>query len=285
MEVRYIHSIPSSARTLWKAFKTLPKKSGAAFPSIKYVLESVQADPSKLHAYNTLFGYTGDIVPSTYWHTRFFPIRILLAADKKFPFPLPGMVHLTDTITQYEPIKASDTLRMECYLGKCMRHEKGTAFETITQLFLHDKLVWEENTVNLRIGKTQLGEEEYSAYEFPLVESTKETELTIPRSMGKKYAHISGDFNPIHVSVLGAKIFGFKTSLMHGWYSLNKLLAPHQPLMDEKHTLFVAFKKPLFLPGNVVLKESATKDGFQFEVTDKKEGYPNLKGTIKSLTA
>lgn len=280
MQTETLTRIPSSISTLWRALTTVSKRKSAEIPQKKYVMENVQPDMKKLDAFQQLFGYTGDFVPSTYWHTRFFGARILLAADPKFPFPLPGMVHLTDTIRQYETILPTDSLRMECSLGHFLAHEKGTAFETFTRLYRGNKLVWEENTVNLAIGKNQFADKEYNSYEFPELINPEEQSLFIPKNMGRKYARISGDFNPIHISVLGAKLFGFKKSLMHGWYSLNKILANNPDLMTQGHEVFVAFKKPLFLPGNVLLKQQKTEQGIQFEVTDKKEGYPNLKGRL-----
>lgn len=280
MSTEVLHNFPSSVSTLWRAFTTFSKGKKVERISKKYVMEYVKPDLKKLEAFKKMFGYTSEYVPSTYWHTRFLGIRILLASDPKFPFPLPGMVHLTDTIRQYHNILPTDVLWMECYLGDFLAHEKGTAFETITKLYRDDVLVWEENTVNLYIGKSKLGDKEYNSYEFPKLQQPKEEKLYIPTNMGRKYAKISGDFNPIHVSVIGAKLFGFKKSLMHGWYGLNKILAQNQPIMLEKHELFVAFKKPLFLPGNVILKQQEIEKGIQFEVVNAKEGYPNLKGEL-----
>lgn len=281
MTTEALHSFPSSISTLWRALTTFSKRQKLQPIQKKYVMEYVKPDLKKLEAFKKMFGYTSQYVPSTYWHTRFFGIRILLASDPKFPFPLPGMVHLTDTICQYHNILPTDVLWMECYLGDFLAHEKGTAFETITKLYREDVLVWEENTVNLYIGKSQMGEQEYNSYEFPEIQASKETALFIPTNMGRKYARISGDFNPIHISVLGAKLFGFKKSLMHGWFSLNKILTENSNLMLDRHELFVAFKKPLFLPGNVILKQQEGEKGIQFEVVNAKEGYPNLKGEIR----
>ena len=283
MPTEKLHKIPSSGSTLWRALTTFSKGKNVSPIQKKYVMENVGPNLKKLQAFKQMFGYKSMFVPSTYWHTRFFGVRILLASDKAFPFPLPGMVHLTDTIKQYENILPSDNLRMECSLGNYLAHEKGTAFETITKLYRGNELVWEENTVNLHIGKTQFANREYNTHEFPELALPKEEKLFIPSNTGRKYANISGDFNPIHIHPLGAKLFGFKKSLMHGWYGLNKILSQNQDMMMKPHELFVAFKKPLFLPGDVLLKQSPMEHGIQFEVVDRAEGYPNLKGKINLI--
>lgn len=273
--------IPSSARTLWRAMTTFGRNGRSMGELPQYHMAALAPDPKRLQAFNALFGYSGEYVPSTYWHTRLFGVRIALAARRDFPFPLPGMVHLTDTIRQHAPVRSTDVLRMECGLGRVLAHEKGTAFETLTRLYRDGQLVWEENTVNLHIGQTGFAQEEYRSYAFPDLAHPQETPLTIAGNMGRTYAKISGDFNPIHISTVGAKLFGFRQKIMHGWYGLNKILATHPEAMDAPHELYVAFKKPLFLPGKVLLREEATNDGLHFEILNAAEGYPNLKGYLR----
>lgn len=277
-------SVPSSSQTLLRALGTAFKPTKKAVPELPvYVLENLTPDPQRLDAFNRLFGYSGAYVPSTYWHTRLFGVRIALAARREFPFPLPGMVHFTDTIRQYAPILPTDVLRMECLLGRFMRHEKGTAFETLTCLYHAEQPVWEENTVNLYLGKIHLGDTEYAGHEFADLHHAQEEALHIPGNMGRVYARICGDYNPIHISTVGAKLFGFKRKLMHGWYGLNKILAQHPHTMAGPHEVYAAFKKPLFLPGNVTLKQEKHDQEVRFEIVNTREGYPNLKGYLKKV--
>lgn len=281
MQAETLTHIPSSSQTLLAALGTAfksPKKTIPELPVL--VMESLRPDMQRLEAFNRMFGYAGAYVPSTYWHTRLFGVRIALAARREFPFPLPGMVHFTDSIRQYEPILPTDALRMECGLGRFLTHEKGTAFETLTKLYRNGHLVWEENTVNLYIGKIRLGETEYVGHEFAELQNPLTEELRIPGNMGRKYARISGDFNPIHISTLGAKMFGFKRKLMHGWYGLNHILAQHPEKMEAPHEIYAAFKRPLLLPGHVLTKQEKTDVQIRFEIANAKEGYPNLKGVF-----
>lgn len=279
-----LHSVPSSSQTLLKALGTAFKSPGKVVPDLPtYVLDNLRPDLKRLDAFNRMFGYSGQYVPSTYWHTRLFGVRILLAAQRNFPFPLPGMVHFTDTIRQHETVLPTDALRMECHLGQFLTHEKGTAFETLTKLYRDNRLVWEENTVNLYLGKIQLGDTEYAGHEFAELQNPQEEQLHIPGNMGRKYARICGDYNPIHVSTLGAKLFGFKRKLMHGWYGLNKILAQHPEKMSAPHEVYAAFKKPLFLPGDVLIKQERHEKKVGFEIVHAREGYPNLKGYLKVL--
>lgn len=284
MATEHLSSLPSSSQTLLRALGTVFKSPGKTVPDLPvYVSEALRPDAQRLEAFNRMFGYPGTYVPSTYWHTRLFGVRIALAARREFPFPLPGMVHFTDTIRQHETVWPTDVLRMECRLGRFLRHEKGTAFETLTYLYRGNRLVWEENTVNLYLGSIHIGEAEYTGHEFPELQHPYEDRLRIPGNMGRKYARICGDYNPIHISSLGAKLFGFKRKLMHGWYGLNQILAQHPNEMAAPHEVYAAFKKPLFIPGQVLLKQEKKASEIRFEIVHAREGYPNLKGYLKLL--
>jgi len=284
MQVETLTHIPTSSQTLLAALGTAFKSPKKVIPELPVlVMDNLRPDQQRLDAFNRMFGYSGTYVPSTYWHTRLFGVRIALAARREFPFPLPGMVHFTDSIRQHETISPTDALRMECRLGRFLTHEKGTAFETLTKLYRNDTLVWEENTVNLYIGKIQLGEAEYVGHEFAELQDPQVRELHIPGNMGRKYASISGDYNPIHISTLGAKMFGFKRKLMHGWYGLNQILALHPEKVQAPHEVYAAFKRPLLLPGHVLLKQETDEKQVRFEIANAKEGYPNLKGFLNGL--
>jgi len=49
--------------------------------------------------------------------------------------------------------------------------------------------------------------------------------LKFQLKLEKKYAAASGDYNPYHISSILAKIFGFETALVQGYWSFSKTLA------------------------------------------------------------
>jgi acyl dehydratase len=40
--------------------------------------------------------------------------------------------------------------------------------------------------------------------------------LRLPAGLSRQYARVSGDYNPIHLSSLSAKVFGFRSVVAHG---------------------------------------------------------------------
>jgi hypothetical protein len=278
-----LSSIPGSVETLLRASITGIKKPGKILPDKGYTLSGISADKSQLEAFCKMFGFSTAHVPSTYWHIRLFSVRILLASHPDAPFPLPGMVHLSDSIRQFDTIYPDDQLDVSCRFGKLLAHEKGTAFETLTELRRGNQLVWQENAVNLYLGKKDLANDPVSSPALDIEQVDHQASWQLPEQLGLKYARVSGDFNPIHLHAIGARLFGFPKHLIHGWYGLNRSIAPFQDRMAVPHELYVSFKKPLFLPGNVVAEAEIKDEKIIFEAKNAEEGYPHLKGFLKKI--
>jgi acyl dehydratase len=75
---------------------------------------------------------------------------------------------------------------------------------------------------------------------------------------GRRYARVSGDYNPIHLSALSARLFGFPTAIAHGMWSLAQTVAAlRERLPRSNYQLAVEFHKPVRLPSELILSASA----------------------------
>lgn len=276
-----LKALPSSIETLLRASVTGVKKPGNSLPDKGYTLKGLTIDKKQYSAYCKMFGFDESTVPSPYWYIRLFGLQSLLMAHPDAPFPMPGMVHLSCEIKQYNTIYPSDKLDVTCQFGRLLQHDKGTAMEIITTLKRNDKIVWEQKNINLYLGKKGIGE---VADEKPAIEITHASNTypwSLSSNLGLEYAKVSGDYNPIHLHNLGAKMLGFPKHLIHGWYSLSRAVAPVQSSIKGIHELYVSFKKPLFLPGKVLSRIQEDGETIYFDLINEKEGYPHLKGYIK----
>ncbi|MCO5248243.1 MAG: hypothetical protein M9887_04755 [Chitinophagales bacterium] len=279
-----LKQLPGSAETLIRASLTGLKKTGTVLPDKGYTVKNIGIDKKQFQEYCDMFGYDGSTVPSPYWYIRLFGLQSLLMAHPDAPFPMPGMVHLTCNIKQYDRIYPSDKLDVTCQFGRLIRHDKGTEVEIIVTLTRHDKVVWEERNINLYMGKKGIGEPAEEKPEIDITAADKYYNWSLPKGLGLQYAKVSGDFNPIHLHDLGAKLFGFPKHLIHGWYSLSRTLSPLQSMMRGAHEFYVSFKKPLFLPNKVTERtQKINESTVFFDLINDKEGYPHLKGYLKSI--
>ena len=75
--------------------------------------------------------------------------------------------------------------------------------------------------------------------------------------IGRRYAKVCGDYNPIHLSAASARLFGFPTAIAHGmWSKAMALAALRGHLPHSGYAFEVDFRKPVRLPSEVVLGAS-----------------------------
>lgn len=258
-----------------------------ALPKVTYVRPEVVLDAGAIAAYAKVCGFTqAHGVPLLYPQMLTFPLAMAFIGSEDCPWPGMGTVHLANRVRQHARLNAGDTLRVEMRTGKMIAHEKGQIFNLEMGILRDDKLVWEATQTLLRIGvKAPVGPAFASALgsELPL---SHQTDFVAPSDIGRRYGMVSGDLNPIHVSALSAKLFGFRQAIAHGlWTNARALVAmlPQAPLAQAE--MNVEFKTPLFLPARASLwttreLKGALPDNALFEVRNAKGDKPHLRGQL-----
>ena len=106
----------------------------------------------------------------------------------------------------------------------------------------------------------------------------------VPADAGRRYAAVSGDVNPIHLSGLTAKAFGFPRAIAHGMWVKARALAALSGRLPDAFTIDVAFRKPLFLPSTVDPVDRADRDGgWDLAVRNQKSGPDHVLGRVRPL--
>jgi acyl dehydratase len=101
--------------------------------------------------------------------------------------------------------------------------------------------------------------------------------------VGRRYAAVSGDHNPIHLYRLTARAFGFRSQIAHGMWSLARCVAALENRLPEAVTVEAAFRKPVFLPGTVAFGRDALDEGIAFSLTSPRDGSAHLVGRTRAL--
>jgi acyl dehydratase len=147
-------------------------------------------------------------------------------------------------------------------------------FDFITEASLNGKKVWEEVSTFLQMGRFG-GKENPSAEKSFELTSLDNPEAGgswhVPNNRGKKYAKISGDYNPIHMSPLAAKLFGFKRDIAHGFGVLAETIEYSSAIaeaggLDKPLQVDVVFKAPVFLDSDVTIKQNKAQDPSRVDV-------------------
>nr|WP_269452046.1 MaoC/PaaZ C-terminal domain-containing protein [Tessaracoccus coleopterorum] len=101
----------------------------------------------------------------------------------------------------------------------------------------------------------------------------------MPADLGRQYAKVSEDANPIHLSPVTARMFGFPRAIAHGMWVHARSLAALSGRLPAAYTVRVQFAKPVLLPGKVWFATEVDGDLRRFSVVNK-DGKPHLVGEL-----
>jgi len=218
----------------------------------------INLEPRRLEAYRQVCGYLDNgLLPATYPHVLAFPLQMQLLTDPAFPFPLLGLIHLANRIRILRPMGNVSRVRIAVRVGNLQPHAKGAVFDLVTTV--DDQLgpLWEAESRMLCRGAHVPGEPGVP----PSISGVGLNEVSRWRAesdIGRRYARVCGDYNPIHLSAWSARLFGFPRAIAHGlWNKARTLAALSDTLPAANIEVTVQFIKPLLLPGEVRLLASA----------------------------
>ena len=263
---------------------------GKEIPDLELVLTGVEVDRDRLAAYDRVCGFSlRDDLPSTFVHVLAFPLHLALMTDGRFPFPAVGLVHIENRITQHRPARLGERLSIRVRATELRPHPRGKQFSILSEARVGQELVWEEESVNLRRGPsgTTTAPRDLALPNAPMESAPADStptaaEWRLPGDLGRRYAGVSGDRNPIHMHPLSAKLFGFPAAIAHGMWTKARCLAALENRLADAYTVEVSFKRPILLPGRVAFGELEAADGeISFGVRDLRKGTPHLVGTVR----
>jgi acyl dehydratase len=200
-------------------------------------------------------------------------------ADARFPLSPMGVVHVRNRIEQLRPIGAGEALGLKAWVDGHRETEKGVEFDLMTEARAGEELVWHSASTML----SRRPDKGPKAPPKPLVLDDPEAVSEIWKldvDLARAYAKVSGDLNPIHLSGLTARLFGFKAPIIHGMWMVGRIGG--QPV-DEPHPLVLQceLKLPVLLPAQVIYRHWPRQGGGrELRVIDRKAERPHLVGTL-----
>ncbi|MGY4645259.1 MaoC/PaaZ C-terminal domain-containing protein [Cellulomonas sp. URHB0016] len=266
-------------------------------PDVAYEVHGVQADARQLTEYQHLLGEAAsDRLPAGYVHVLAFPVATALMARTDFPLPLAGLVHLANTVTQLRPVTLGDILVVRASAERLRPHRSGTQVDLVMEVHVEDEAVWRGVSTYLARGVRLHGDDPTTTpANTPAAAPDDERPPFVPPAptgcwrlasdTGRRYAAVSGDRNPIHLSAPTARALGFPRAIAHGMYTAARALADVGAARGEAFSWSVDFGSPVLLPGTVTVRVAHDDAGFRFAGWDSRSGKPYLTGTVRPLPA
>lgn len=213
-----------------------------------------------------------DTVPVSYPHVLAMPLHMQLFIAEQFPAKVLGLIHLRNSIRALKPVPVGRELQLRAEVDTVRRTDIGQEYDIVTRFRDRGEVIWEEvSTMFARNPNAQGKRERLDRSAHPNDDTVKTVTADIDVKTGWRYAKVSGDFNPIHLTARTARMFGFKQAVAHGMWSMARCLAEAEPLLPPgKVRVDTQFKLPVYLPSQAILRVWPSSSGLDISMATPK---------------
>jgi acyl dehydratase len=279
MSVLYPKALAASARPVLGRIPGLGRRGPVELPDLELALPEVEIDREHLLAYDRVCGFPlRDELPATYLHVLAFPLSMEIMTDSRFPFPVIGLVHIGNRIERIQPVGVAERPTIRVLTDNLASHDRGTQFELVAEATVGGEPVWRSRSTYLRRERGGDRKPRGGRAEEPREPGAV---WRLGGDVGRRYAAVSGDSNPIHIHPLTARLFGLPRPIAHGMWLKARCLAALEGSLPGSYAVEVRFKLPVQLPSRVAFAAWREGRGRGFALTDASRGRPHLAGEVE----
>jgi acyl dehydratase len=280
--------VPAYARVLLGK-KPYSAPEGTVIEPVELEARTVKLSAAHLERYRDVCAVPASAkgLPPAYLHVLAMPLHMQLFVVKNFPVKVLGLIHLRNTIRVLAPVDERAPLRLRVFFDTMRETDYGQEYDFTTSYEQNGVRVWEE--ISTMFARGTSGPKEGS--KRPVIERSNHPEtgthtdmLEVADNTGWRYARVSGDFNPIHLTARTAQMFGFKQAVAHGMWSMGRCLAsaaPHIPSM--KIQVDTQFKLPVYIPSQAMARTWAVEGGADISMCTMKGDRLHLAMQVRTL--
>ncbi|WP_420933347.1 MaoC/PaaZ C-terminal domain-containing protein [Alteromonas sp. A081] len=232
------------------------------------------------------------------------PLQMRCLLDKQSPFPLLGLVHCANKVEVFEHCDLAKPFEYRVRFSDVRPHSRGWEVDVLLEALQSGKCVY--RAVSSYLVKVKAVHVAPTAAQTAnAISDESETRSFLSSFIasadaGRRYAAISGDYNPIHLSTLSAKVFGFKTAIAHGMWTLACVISHYvehtevvakagveQGPEDEKalcngyiKEVSCRFKQPVYLPNELAIYSRSPMSSAS--TTSKSSAYQSVELEVTS---
>ncbi|HEY6796257.1 MAG TPA: MaoC/PaaZ C-terminal domain-containing protein [Kineosporiaceae bacterium] len=238
----------------------------------------VRPRPDDVAAYCAVVGQPrGECLPLLYPHLFGFDLQLRLMGDAAFPFPALGLVQVSNQVTAEQSLAVTGSYDVQVRAGSVRPHPRGRVVDLVTTVSRHGRPVWYATSTYLRRERAAAtagngasradGPPDADAsvpdHVGPLHHSAR---WRLEGDLGRRYARVSGDVNPIHLSPWTARPLGFPRAIAHGMWTAAAVAGALHGRLPDAVRYTVRFRRPILLPGTVRLLTAVSGEAADAEV-------------------
>jgi hypothetical protein len=259
-------------------------KPGGMIPNLVGELLGFNIDKEHLSRYREACDLEkSSVMPVLYPHVIASSIYMNMLTHKLFPFGLVGSLHLRNHIIQHRQINIDETFDIRVEVIEQRVVKQGMEYDFTISILINKERAWESISTWLTRGK--FGKEYETTPNAEILKTEPEAkhfaDLYIPKNIGKKFAKITLDYNPIHISRILAPLFGLKRDVAHAmWACGNTLGKMSDVIYDKPVRIDLAFKGPLFLDSKSNVKTIEKNKDLHFAYYCGDNDRPSINGRV-----
>ncbi len=268
----------------------------AVLPKERLVLErtGIRIYPRQLARYLAVTEATGiarfqgeeALLPPIYSALWEAALGLELLGLPEIPPVLGGVIHLESECVPLRSLRLSDRVRCRLELEKAEPDARGVCLRLLSRNWNGAGQLCSENRMLVLLRGAMVARGPSTAGEGT---EDSQNEGEVPRTWeeiarwklrgnhGRRYARVSGDYNPIHLWSWTARPFGFRRPILHGFciealvaHALIARLWDGDPARLRR--LRISFRSPLVLPARASLLIGEASQGGHFRVVKAEEG-------------
>lgn len=263
----HVDTLPSLAGEYWRAFAH--SKPGLAhdqeIPRHTLEVAAIHIDVPALARY-CAFVSSVEEFPLAYAYVLAQPAHFHLINQPDFPVRCVGLVHADNRIVRHAAIDLRQPLSLSVAVSGDRVRRRGREFTLHTRIMQAGQTVIEMDSGTFTRVRGAPRDTSAVAEAPAAVVTPGEhiAQLRFASNFGRRYARVSGDYNPIHLAGWLARPFGFRRAIAHGVGSMARVDAElGRRSGTPTRELTVRFRRPVELPCQTALHRCA----------DRPEGY------------
>lgn len=270
----------------WRSMKSKPGLAeGQTIPRFETVLPPVSVS-RKQYLGLRLAWDLGDygVLPPLYPAFATFMTQLKHLSDPKFPFQAMGTVHIRTVVEQVRVLRLDDKIAYRCSVEGHRVVDRGVEFDMVVEAIV-DHVVASTTTMTMyRRTAIRLRDRVRPAVQVHNHITAHESSWDVTQATARTYARLSGDINPIHLSVLTARVLGFKAMMLHGIWIVGRSCAMHPiQMMADNIRLESEFKSPVLLPSTLRYRWWDVDGVLEMRVLDKNGVKPHMTARLTTI--
>ncbi|MDE1463927.1 hypothetical protein [Spartinivicinus poritis] len=273
----------------------IPDSKEANIPGIRASWANVQLDQQNLTAYADICGvnlvtdvaFLGDRgwysheIPPLYWLSLTAPIQMQLLQGDNLPLSLLTTRLAWIRVLAKQYLHKQTAIDFKFFLTAVEPSALGCQVTLLINAMIQQEIIWQAEVGFVSLGRQKLTEAFRQQQCHLNAQLLKVGYWYVPVDMGRQFARISGDYHPLYVSSLLARMMGYRRDVVQELWLLAAAIA-HFPLPPQPFLLEAQFGGPVYNGSKVDLFGLQNPKGYSLQLTTPCQQVPVVSAKVVS---